>query len=135
MVPLVHTGPGRASLQFSHPGMRRLQLAWLARVSFPSGGVASSSSLRPFLHTVSPSASSPFPQLGGGEWAGGRLSRLRSLMISCPHHSFLSHAGGEKEAGGEQERQVQLGTGIVQLVAGAQAPALAPGLTPFRSQR
>lgn len=25
-------------------------------------------------------------------------------MISCPHHSFLSHAGGEKETGGEQER-------------------------------
>lgn len=64
MVPLVHTGPGRASLQFSHPGMRRLQLAWLARVSFPSGGVASSCSLRPFLHTV------PLPPPPSHNWVG-----------------------------------------------------------------
>ncbi|XP_028735725.1 linker for activation of T-cells family member 1 isoform X2 [Peromyscus leucopus] len=74
--------------------MGRTQLARLS--PFPLEGLS-----RPEpqpLPSHGPSASSsPFPQLGGGEWAGGRRSRLRSLMISCPHHSFLSHAGGEEE--------------------------------------
>lgn len=35
---------------------------------------------------------------------------------------------------GARKGQVQLGTGIVQLVAGAQAPALALELAPFQSQ-
>lgn len=57
-------------------------------------------------------------------------------MISCPHHSFLSHAVvRRRDRRGAREGQVQLGTGIVQLVAGAQAPALALGLAPFQSQR
>lgn len=94
MLPLPHTVPDRASAPSSRPGMGRTQLARLS--PFPLEGLS-----RPEpqpLPSHGPSASSsPFPQLGGGEWAGGRRSRLRSLMISCPHHSFLSHAGGEEE--------------------------------------
>lgn len=52
-------------------------------------------------------------------------------MISCPYHSFLSHASGEERQTGSEKGA---GTGIAQLVAGAQAPALALGLAPFQSQ-
>lgn len=55
-------------------------------------------------------------------------------MISCPHHSFLSHAVVSRRGRrGARKGQVQLGTGIVQLVAGARAPALALGRAPFQS--
>lgn len=114
--------------------MGRPQLAWLARLSLLSGGVTSSYSLRPFpLH--SPCASSPFPQLGGGEWAGGRRSRLRSLMISCPHHSFLSHAGGEKERqAGSKRRAGTAGHRDPAAGSWGTGPSSDPGSSIFQSQ-